>query len=107
MVISRITQIASGNSDAGMAGKPLEAEDCLECRLVGGTGLSCLGLYVLYQTRSHAKECQQQLKQTSKGRLIMASLLGISLIGLGVVRFSGITLPFTEEKHPEIKSKWT
>lgn len=93
MVIRRISEIASGDG-----GKRNLEDDCLECRLVGGAGLTGLGLFVLYQARQYVADCRKQLQAPSRPRLYAGRCIALALIALGGLRASGLKLPFTEDK---------
>jgi len=92
MVIRRISEIASGEGTR----RNVE-EDCLECRLVGGSGLAGLGLFILYQARQYVADCRKQSQPPSSPKLIIGRGIGFALIGLGFARFAGMTLPQDEK----------
>lgn len=96
MVVTKIAEIFGRE----MKGKTPEEDDCLECRLVGGTGLAMAGSYVLhsayYYKDNNPENAAMKFKRTGK---VAATAFGILLIGLGLVRFSGRQLPFTSTEQ--------
>ena len=97
MVIRRISEIAKGD-DTRTKGRTIDDdEDCLGCRLVGGGGLTALGIFIMYQAREYVKECQKTNIQPKKPRIVIGSIAALSFVTLGAMRFSGTRLPWTEE----------
>lgn len=105
MVLTRLSEIYNSTIGGGQSSRTpsvdKEPTDCLECRLVGGAGLSAVGLYLWYLTRTYRLDQVKLNQPISRSKVTAGWTLGLAFIGLGAFRFSGNTLPFVSSVQNE------
>ena len=86
-------------------------EDCLVCRLIGGSAASLAGLLCLYEARRQPKKVKYVAVVTNRlltqrSKMVMMYALGSTLLGLGGLRFAGIELPDFEKALYQDLPEW-
>jgi len=128
MVISRLTDILTKFRENEMVthdpvtqqGKLIEEPnptepappDCFSCRLIGGIGLTCMGLVLIYEPYrlKHAKVKPFATKvpkmMLPKTKSVVCYSLGITCIGLGILRYNGMQFPDIEKAIYQDMPQW-